>query len=79
MERVTLLINGGRNGLDKRRALFNLAKRWCEVDMGLETIIGIAALSLLLSLVLSAGSFTRHQQSGSESRPAAHRRKGRGH
>ncbi|MFH2523749.1 glycoside hydrolase family 19 protein, partial [Klebsiella pneumoniae] len=23
---VTLLINGGRNGLDKRRALFNLAK-----------------------------------------------------
>ncbi|OUK63295.1 hypothetical protein BZY50_04720 [Enterobacter hormaechei] len=26
VERVTLLINGGRNGLDKRRALFNLAK-----------------------------------------------------
>ncbi|OAH39161.1 glycoside hydrolase family 19 protein [Enterobacter hormaechei] len=26
IERVTLLINGGRNGLDKRRALFNLAK-----------------------------------------------------
>jgi putative chitinase len=25
-QRVTLLINGGRNGLDKRRALFNLAK-----------------------------------------------------
>ncbi|MCK6899208.1 glycoside hydrolase family 19 protein [Enterobacter asburiae] len=26
VERVTLLINGGRNGLDKRRALFTLAK-----------------------------------------------------
>lgn len=26
VERVTLLINGGSNGLDKRRALFNLAK-----------------------------------------------------
>lgn len=26
VERVTLLINGGWNGLDKRRALFNLAK-----------------------------------------------------
>ena len=26
VERVTLLINGGRNGLDKRRALFNQAK-----------------------------------------------------
>lgn len=26
VERVTLLINGGRNGLDKRRALFNLAE-----------------------------------------------------
>lgn len=26
VERVTLLINGGRNGLDKRRVLFNLAK-----------------------------------------------------
>ena len=26
VERVTLIINGGRNGLDKRRALFNLAK-----------------------------------------------------
>ena len=26
IERVTLIINGGRNGLDKRRALFNLAK-----------------------------------------------------
>ncbi len=26
VERVTLLINGGRNGLDKRRALFNPAK-----------------------------------------------------
>jgi len=26
VERVTLLINGGLNGLDKRRALFNLAK-----------------------------------------------------
>lgn len=26
VERVTLLINGGHNGLDKRRALFNLAK-----------------------------------------------------
>ncbi|HBM2837689.1 TPA: glycoside hydrolase family 19 protein [Enterobacter hormaechei subsp. xiangfangensis] len=26
VERVTLLINGGRNGLDKRRELFNLAK-----------------------------------------------------
>lgn len=26
VERVTLLINGGRNGLDKRCALFNLAK-----------------------------------------------------
>lgn len=26
IERVTLLINGGRNGLDKRRALFNQAK-----------------------------------------------------
>ena len=26
VDRVTLLINGGRNGLDKRRALFNLAK-----------------------------------------------------
>ena len=26
VERVTLLINGGYNGLDKRRALFNLAK-----------------------------------------------------
>ncbi|MFB4571407.1 glycoside hydrolase family 19 protein, partial [Enterobacter hormaechei subsp. xiangfangensis] len=26
VERVTLLITGGRNGLDKRRALFNLAK-----------------------------------------------------
>lgn len=26
VERVTLLINGGRNGLDKRRALFNMAK-----------------------------------------------------
>ncbi|PCQ71037.1 endolysin, partial [Enterobacter hormaechei] len=26
VERVTLLINGGKNGLDKRSALFNLAK-----------------------------------------------------
>ncbi len=26
VERVTLIINGGRNGLDKRRILFNLAK-----------------------------------------------------
>lgn len=26
LERVTLLINGGRNGIDKRRVLFNLAK-----------------------------------------------------
>jgi len=26
VERVTLLINGGRNGLDKRRVLFNMAK-----------------------------------------------------
>ncbi|MFT1603926.1 glycoside hydrolase family 19 protein, partial [Enterobacter hormaechei subsp. oharae] len=26
VECVTLLINGGRNGLDKRRALLNLAK-----------------------------------------------------
>lgn len=26
VERVTLIINGGRNGLDKRRELFNLAK-----------------------------------------------------
>lgn len=26
VERVTLIINGGRNGLDKRRALFNQAK-----------------------------------------------------
>lgn len=26
LERVTLLINGGRNGLDKRRALFSMAK-----------------------------------------------------
>ena len=26
VERVTLIINGGRNGLDKRRTLFNLAK-----------------------------------------------------
>lgn len=26
VERVTLIINGGRNGMDKRRTLFNLAK-----------------------------------------------------
>ena len=45
MERVTLLINGGRNGLDKRRALFNWRNPfWCEVNVGIETIIGLAAL-----------------------------------
>ncbi len=67
VERVTLLINGGRNGLEKRRALFNWRNQfWYEVSVGIETIIGLAALVIsTIAGAFGTGPYSRHQQSRS--------------
>lgn len=54
VERITIIINGGKNGLDDRRHRFSLAKPcWSEVSMGIEMIVGL----VVAVLAAIAGAF----------------------
>jgi hypothetical protein len=73
-ERVTQIINGGRTGWKTPRSFKSKNRTGVRNDMGLETFM-VAAQYCCYRWRFRHWSFTRHQQSGSESRPAAHRRK----